>query len=89
MKKVYFGLFLLVLSIMLTTFSYIQANAEEDSQTTEIETIYPENILDYTNLSGISAFDINNDYIVYTKNKSDIIIFENKARNYNPNKHSY
>lgn len=82
MKKVYFGLFLLVLSIMLTTFSYIQANAEEDSQTTEIETIYPENILDYTNLSGISAFDINNDYIVYTKNKSDIIIFEKKARNY-------
>ena len=82
MKKVYFGLFLLVLSIMLTTFSYIQVNAEEDSQTTEIETIYPENILDYTNLSGISAFDINDDYIVFTKNKSDIIIFEKKARNY-------
>ena len=64
MKKVYFGLFLLVLSIMLTTFSYIQANAEETSNTTEIETIYPENILDYTNLSEISAFDINNEYII-------------------------
>ena len=82
MKKVYFGLFLLVLSIMLTTFSYIQVNAEEDYQMTEIETIYPENILDYTNLTGISAFDINDDYIVYTKNKTDIILFEKKTRNY-------
>ena len=82
MKKVYFGLFLLVLSIMLTTFSYIQVNAEEYSQITEIETIYPENILDYTNLTGISAFDINDDYIVYTKNKTDIILFEKKTRNY-------
>ena len=61
---------------MLTTFSYIQVNAEEDSQTTEIETIYPENILDYTNLSEISAFDINNEYIIYTQNKSDITLFE-------------
>lgn len=82
MKKVYFGLFLLVLSIMLTTFSYIQVNAEETSNTTEIETIYPENILDYTNLSGISAFDINNDYIIYTKNKNDIILFEKETRDY-------
>ena len=80
MKKVYFGLFLLVLSIMLTTFSYIQVNAEETSNTTEIETIYPENILDYTNLSEISAFDINNEYIIYTQNKSDITLFEKEFK---------
>lgn len=78
MKKVTLGLFMLCLSIMLTLFSYANIYAEENYS----ETIYPNNIIDYADLTNISSFDINNNYIAYTLDKSNVILFEINTRKY-------
>lgn len=78
MKKFCLSLILLSLSIMLAFFSYDLVFAKESNYTT----IYPNNILDYTNLTNISSFDINDNYICYTTDKSSIILFEKSTKNY-------
>ncbi len=78
MKKISLGLFLVCLSIMLGFFSYDKIWASEISPST----IYPENIVDYVDLSNISAFDINNTYIAYTTDKSKVTLFEKSSRTY-------
>lgn len=78
MKKISLGLFLVCLSIMLGFFSYEKIWASEISPST----IYPENIVDYVDLSNISAFDINDSYIAYTTDKSRVALFEKSNRTY-------
>ena len=78
MKKVTLGLFLVCLSIMLTFFSYGQVYAEQIS----IDTIYPENIVDYIDLTNISYFDINDEYIAYTLDNSSVTLFKKDSREY-------
>lgn len=78
MKKVTLGLFMLCLSVMLTLFSYGNIYAEENYS----QTIYPENIIEYADLTNISSFDINNNYIVYTLDKSNVTLFEISTRKY-------
>jgi len=79
MKKVFFSLIILVVSIMLAPFSYKSVNAEE---TIQIETIYPEDILDYTNLTNISTFSINDNFIAYTLDKSTLTLLKKSTREY-------
>lgn len=78
MKKITMSLFLLCLSIMLTLFSYGNINA----MALQTETIYPENIVDYTDLTNISSFDIGQEYIAYTLDKKSVILFEKSTRTY-------
>lgn len=78
MKKVTVGLFLITLSIMLTLFSYGKVSAQE----LDTEVIYPNNIVDYTDLTNISSFDINNNYIAYTLDKQNVVLFEKSTRKY-------
>ena len=78
MKKVTLGLFLVCLSIMLAFFSYGQVFAEQ----LNINTIYPENIIDYIDLTNISYFDINDEYIAYTLDNSSVTLFKKDSRDY-------
>lgn len=78
MKKVTIGMFLVALSILLTLFSYGNVYALQS----DTEIVYPENIIDYTDLTNISSFDINNNYIVYTLDKQKVILFEKSTRKY-------
>lgn len=77
MKKVTLGLFLVCLSIMLTFFSYGSVYALGTPNT-----IYPDNILEYVDLTNISAFDINDKYIAYTLDKSTVTLFCKENREY-------
>lgn len=79
MKKYIIALILLAVSFMLTPFSYQYIEANEIQK---IETIYPENILDYVNLENISSFDICDNYIAYTLDKSTLTIFDINHKSY-------
>jgi len=79
MKKYIIVLILLAVSFLLTPFSYQNVHAEEINQ---IETIYPEEILDYVNLENISSFDICENYIAYTIDKNTITIFNIHTKTY-------
>lgn len=79
MKKYIIALILLAVSFMLTPFSYQNIQAQEAQK---IETIYPENIIDYVNLENISSFDISENYIAYTLDKSTLTIFDINNRSY-------
>lgn len=78
MKKIIFSVFLIVLSIFLSPVS-VFTNAEEEIQ---INTLYPENILDYTDLTNISNIAINDNFIAYSLNKTDLILFNKSNREY-------
>lgn len=79
MRKYISILILLLVSIVLAPFSYSKIYASEDIS---YKTIYPENILDYTNLTNISKFSINDNYIVYTLDQSTITLFNKNTREY-------
>lgn len=85
MKKWIFFIAVLCLSVLLGSFSYSHVlaleNGQSDTEST-IETIYPKNILDYVDLDGISAFDLNNSSIAYTLDKNSITIFEKSTKKY-------
>ena len=56
MKKVILGLFFVCLSIIIAVFFSCPVNASDKDIT--INTIYPEGVLDYVNLTNINCFDI-------------------------------
>lgn len=81
MKKWIVILAVIMLSLVLNPFSYLTIYANDNADT-EINTVYPDNIIDYVDLTNISAFDLNDKYIAYTLNKSTVTVFEISTRNY-------
>lgn len=81
MKKFVWCMFLLFFSLLLQpTFSLqIRAETNEDIN---IDTYYPENILDYADLTNISYFSNNDHYIAYTLDNTNLIIFNKVNRKY-------
>lgn len=79
MKKVILGLFLVCLSIITAVFLPCPVKANEDN--IKINTIYPEGVLDYVNLTNINCFDINNDYICYSLNDNNLHIYNLHDKN--------
>ena len=81
MKKAILFTFLLLLSVIFTPFfqSYVLAIEDNQFQPT---TIYPEEIIDYVDLNNISTFAINQDYIVYTLDKSKLTIYQIETRQF-------
>ena len=73
MKKYGIFLLLLLVSLLLTPFSYAaNATAEEEIK---IETYYPQDILDYADLTNITHFSIEDNAIAYTLNGQDLLIY--------------
>ena len=79
MKKVILGLFFVCLSIITAVFFSCPVNASDKDIT--INTIYPEGVLDYVNLTNINCFDINNDYICYSLNDNNLHIYNLHDKN--------
>lgn len=73
MKKYGIFLLLLLVSLLLTPFSYaVNATTEEELK---IETYYPQDILDYADLTNITHFSIANNAIAYTLNGQDLLMY--------------
>lgn len=87
MKKRILLFLLLVISVFITPFSYKKVSAEESI---DINTIYPNSIIDYTDLTNISLFSIKpienedtiNHTIAYTLDKSTLIVFFEETKEY-------
>jgi len=73
MKKYGIFLLLLLVSILLTPFSYDVKALDEDSL--KIETYYPKDVLDYADLTDIKHFSINDNAIAYTLNGQELLIY--------------
>ena len=80
MKRFLFLIFILLVSIMIAPFS-IQSyaensnNAQDNAQ--DFETYYPKNILEYSNLDGVSKITSNSEYLAYTISNKLFIINKN------------
>lgn len=79
MKKCIISIFFLIASLILAPFSYTQVSAETS---VELNTIYPEDVLDYTNLTNISSFAVSEDYIAYTLDRNTLTIFNIDTKQY-------
>lgn len=73
MKKILLAITALLLSFLFLPNTSI-VRAEESNTSLEVNTLYPENILDYHNLTDIEESTMNDNYIAYTLN-SQLIIF--------------
>ena len=81
MKKKMLLFFALLASIILAP-SFLQVKAEETPEDIQFSTIYPENILDYRNLDGLTHLTANDEYIAYTTSKTSVTIFEIATKKY-------
>ncbi len=79
--KIYLSVIFVALMVMvLLPSSFRVVHANEPSL--EIETYYPDNVVDYTNLHGISEISATQNDIAYTLDKNNLIIFEKNTRSY-------
>lgn len=79
MKRLCLGLTLVCICILSAVFFPRQVFA---SSTFEIETIYPNDVIEYVDLTNISSFDITNDYVCYTLDKQKVTIFCMSTKTY-------
>ena len=78
MKKYILGFLLLLMCLFLSpanTLSHAEAPKEN---TLVINTLYPEGVLDYHNLTNIDKVTANDNYIAYTLSSNEINIFNKK-----------
>lgn len=81
MKKFVWCMFLLLFSLLLQPTFSLQVSAETQKNL-NIKTYYPENILDYADLTNVSFFSNNDNYIAYTLDNTNLIVFEKATRKY-------
>lgn len=79
MKKYLLGIFLLILSVFTLPITQI-VSAETANTEININTLYPNGVLDYHNLDNISQMTVNDEYIAYTLDNSSIKIFNKDTR---------
>lgn len=75
MKKFLLGILLLISSFFIMP-SSLSVNAESTTQLLDISTVYPKEVEDYHDLSEISHMSADDNYIAYTLNNIDIIVYQ-------------
>ncbi|MGN0960712.1 MAG: hypothetical protein ACI4PF_00765 [Christensenellales bacterium] len=80
MRKYLLGILLLLISIFsVPNTTYVKAENLEDNEIV-INTLYPNGVLDYQNLTSISQVSVNNNYIAYTLDNTSLTILNKVNR---------
>lgn len=79
MKKLAWGFAIACICMLSAVFFPRQVYADT---TTEIDTIYPNDIIEYVDLTNISNFDITYDYVCYTLDNQKVTLFCMSSKKY-------